>query len=123
MAKKKELPKLFTVSTEDQQIILKKEDIVKLTKSDNAEIKFYVNTLGFDVVFIEEEPKVKHYFNVVRAEKYIKKHDKDSLAAFQKIAEGVDKKDVKSCGDAFRKQKEWFIKKYGKEAYDEARYL
>ena len=151
---------LFEVK--DKEILILKENLSKLTSSDNEQIAFYVNTLGFEVIFIEHEPKKKNYFTIEKATEYIKENDKkslkefvafkaeaDKLAAAYKEMKAAQKKaeaenateeekknapaeaDVKAAQkaqivaqrEAFTKQKEFFKKKYGQEAYDIVRMM
>lgn len=151
---------LFEVK--DKEILILKENLSKLTSSDNEQIAFYVNTLGFEVKFIEPEPKKKNYFTIEKATEYIKENDKkslkefvafkaeaDKLAAAYKEMKAAQKKaeaenateeekknapaeaDVKAAQkaqivaqrEAFTKQKEFFKKKYGQEAYDIVRMM
>ena len=151
---------LFEVK--DKEILILKENLSKLTSSDNEQIAFYVNTLGFEVKFVEPEPKKKNYFTIEKATEYIKANDKKSLKEFVAFKEKADKlaaeyKELKAAQkkaeaenateedkanapkedavkaaqkaqivaqrEAFTKQKEYFKKKYGKEAYDTVRMM
>ena len=87
MAKKE--VSLFEVK--DKEILILKENLSKLTSSDNEQIAFYVNTLGFEVKFVEPEPKKKNYFTIDKAIVYIKAYDKKSLKEFNALKEEADK--------------------------------
>ena len=80
---------LFEVK--DKEILILKENLSKLTSSDNEQIAFYVNTLGFEVKFVEPEPKKKNYFTIEKATEYIKEHDKKSLKEFAALKAEADK--------------------------------
>ena len=79
---------LFEVK--DKEILILKENLSKLTSSDNEQIAFYVNTLGFEVKFVEPEPKKKNYFTIEKATEYIKANDKKSLKEFVAFKEKAD---------------------------------
>ena len=132
----------------DGTIVMEEKDIPNLTESENIKISFYVKTLGYDIVFIEPEPKKKYYFTVEKAEKYLKKKDKAGLATFNELRKDADivtaeykalKKAEKEGGknkpnsdeikmaqkamisaqrDAYIAQKKWFKETYGIEEYD-----
>lgn len=142
MAKKKKVIQHYKV--EDGKILMEKKDIPNLTKEENDEIAFYVKTLGFELLFIEPEPKKKNYFTVEKAEKYLKKKDKEGLKKFKDFKKDADKlttkyKDVKKNSEdeaeiknaqkamitaqreAFIAQKNWFKDTYGIEEYDKVR--
>ena len=149
MARKKKEVEHFTIT--DGKIVMEEKDINNLTEAENTKIAFYVKTLGFDLVFVEPEPKKKNYFTAEKAEAYLKKKSKEELIAFKnfkidadkatkeykdlKAAEkkgGKDKPDeatvnearkamVKAQREAFQAQKKWFKDTYGIEEYDKVR--
>lgn len=157
MAKKQRKP-LFDI--EGKEIHILKENISKLESSDQEQIAFYVNTLGFEVKFVDPEPKKKNYFTIEKAVEYIKSNDKKSLKEFEDLkaeanklaaeykklnaalkkaeAKGATEEDkknapteeevkeaqtaqIKAQRKAFADQKDFFIKKYGKEVYTAVR--
>lgn len=71
---------------------MEEKDIDNLSDAENTKIAFYVKTLGFEVVFVEPEPKKKNYFTVEKAEKYLKKKDKEGLKKFKSFKKDADKK-------------------------------
>lgn len=149
MARKKKEIEHFRIV--DGKIIMKETDIANLSDSENTKIAFYVKTLGYDLVFEEEEEKKKEYFNVEKAERYLKKKDKEGLETFKSFTEEADKataeyKEVKAAEKkggkdkpdeatvkeaqkamitaqriAFQKQKDWFKETYGQDEYDKVR--
>lgn len=148
MARKKKEIKHYQII--DDKIVMEEKDIVNLSETEHKEIAFYSKTLGYELVYIEPEPKKKNYFTVEKAEKYLKK-DKEGLKkfkAFKKDADriteeykelkkaerdgGKDKPDktkvnearkamVTAQRSAFLAQKEWFKDTYGIEEYDRVR--
>ena len=142
MARKKKVVEHFKIA--DGKIIMEEKDIANLTEAENTKISFYVKTLGFEVVFVEPEPKKSNYFTVAKAEKYLKKKDKEGLKIFKEFKNEADKlteeyKEIKKSGadenkvkeaqkkmitaqrDAFISQKEWFKDTYGMDEYDKVR--
>lgn len=142
MARKKRTVSHYKV--EDGKILMEKKDIPNLTKEENDEIAFYVKTLGFDLLFIEPEPKKKNYFTVAKAEKYLKKKDKEGLKKFKSLkhdaeSRTIEYKNIRRDGsdeakienakkamitaqrEAFIAQKKWFKETYGIEEYDKVR--
>ena len=89
MAKKKVEQKVYELK--DNKIIMLEADIPKLTQEDKDKISFYHNVLGHEMCFIQPEEKVKEYFRLAAAKKYLKKRDKAGLAEFEKIAAKADK--------------------------------
>ena len=83
MAKKE--VSLFEVK--DKEILILKENLSKLTSSDNEQIAFYVNTLGFEVKFVEPEPKKKNYFTIDKAIVYMDRssESRDALMALNEL--------------------------------------
>lgn len=148
MARKKKEIEHFRII--DNKVVMEEKDISNLTESENTKIAFYVKTLGYDLVFVEPEPKKKNYFTADKAEKYLKK-DKAGLKTFKDFKKDADKvteeykelKKAEKAGgedkpdgskvieaqkamitaqrDAFLKQKEWFKNTYGIEEYDKVR--
>lgn len=142
MARKKKEVEHFKI--DDGKIIMEEKDIANLTEAENIKISFFVKTLGFEVVFIEPEPKKSNYFTVAKAEKYLRKKDKEGLKKFNAIKEEANKltedyKEIKKSGadddkvkearknmitaqrKAFISQKEWFKDTYGIDEYDKVR--
>lgn len=142
MARKKKEVEHFQVV--DGKIIMEEKDIENLTEKENTKISFYVKTLGYEVVFLEPEPKKKNYFTIEKAEKYLKKNDKSKLKTFNDIKNEAnriteeyknikktskDQKEIKDARkkmitaqrEAFIEQKEWFKDTYGIEEYDKVR--
>lgn len=142
MARKKKEVEHFKVV--DGKIIMEEKDIANLTEAENTKISFYVKTLGFEVVFVEPEPKKNNYFTVAKAEKYLAKKDKAGLKKFKSFKNDADKlteeyKEIKRNGgdekkvkeaqrkmiiaqrEAFISQKEWFKDTYGIDEYDKVR--
>ena len=141
MARKKKEIKHYQLI--DEKVVMEEKDIANLTESEHVEIAFYVKTLGYELVYIEPEPKKKNYFTVEKAEKYLKK-DKEGLKKFRAFKKNADKlteeyKDIKKTSEdqakikeaqkamitaqreAFIAQKEWFKDTYGLEEYDKVR--
>ncbi len=134
----------------DKTIVMYEEDIPKLTEAENTKIAFFVQTLGYEMVFVEPEPKKKNYFTVEKAERFLRK-DKEGLEAFREFKKKADKvtakykalkKAEKEGGedapseaevkeaqramisaqkDAFIDQKKWFKETYGEDAYEKVR--
>lgn len=134
----------------DKTIVMYEEDIPNLTEAENTKIAFFVQTLGYEMVFVEPEPKKKCYFTVEKAEKYLRKNKEDieTFRGFKKQAdkatakykalkkaekeggEGApDKEEVKQARnamvsaqrDAFIAQKQWFKDTFGVDEYDKVR--
>lgn len=99
MAKKKPEQKLYELK--DKKILMYEADIPKLSAEDKEMISFYHNVLGHEMVFIQPEEKVKEYFRLENAKKYLKRKDKDALAEFNKLAAKADK-----AAAAYKKLKE-----------------
>ena len=141
MAKKKEV-KLYEIK--DNMIIMKKSDIANLSPEDNTEIGFYAKTLGYEIVWNEEEAQTRNDFTVDKAKKYIKKNgSKEELKKFEELskkaeklaaeykelkaagstdeAKAKQKEMLKESGNAFRSQKKWFKDTYGEDVYDQVR--
>jgi hypothetical protein len=141
MARKKKEVKHYQII--DEKVVMEEKDIANLTESEHVEIAFYVKTLGYELVYIEPEPKKKNYFTVEKAEKYLKK-DKEGLNKFKAFKKNADKltaeyKDIKKTSEddakikeaqkkmitaqreAFIEQKNWFKDTYGIEEYDKVR--
>ena len=101
MAKKKEV-KLYEIK--DNMIIMKKSDIANLSPEDNTEIGFYAKTLGYEIVWLEEEVKTRNDFTVEKAKKYIKKNgSKEELKKFEELSKKAEKlaaeyKELKAAG-------------------------
>ncbi len=149
MPRKKKEIEHFKIA--DGKIIMEEQDIANLSDSENTKISFYVKTLGYEVVFIEPEEKKKNYFNAEKAERYLKKKDKEGLKKFKSFTEEADKvtaeyKEIKAAEKkggkdkpdeaavkeaqkamitaqrkAFQDQKDWFKETYGPEEYDKVR--
>ena len=149
MARKKKEVEHF--KTEGNQVLMKEEDITNLTEFEKEKISFFVQTLGYEMVFIEEEPKKNNYFTVDKAEAFLRKNDKEGLEAFRdfkKKADKVtakykalvqaekdggdgapDKEEIKEARNAmvtaqrnaFLAQKEWFKETYGIDTYHKVR--
>ena len=149
MARKKKEVEHFQII--DGKIVMKEEDINNLTEAENTKIAFYAQTLGYEVAFLEPEPKKKNYFTVEKAEKYLKKKDKAGLKEFRDFKKEADKitaeykklkkaekeggdkapseEEVKEARramisaqkDAFIEQKKWFKDRYGIDEYDAVR--
>lgn len=142
MARKKKAVEHFKIA--DGKIIMEEKDIANLTEAENIKISFYVKTLGFEMVFVEPEPKKSNYFTIAKAEKYLRKKDKEGLKKFNELKIEANKltekyKEVKKSGadedkvkearknmitaqrEAFISQKEWFKDTYGIDEYDKVR--
>ena len=149
MAKKKKTVDHFKIDS--GRIIMEEKDIANLTEAENTKISFYVKTLGYEVVFLEPEPKKSNYFTVEKAERYLRRKDKEGLKVFKSFKEDADKitleyKELKKAEkqggksapdkekvdeariamitaqrDAFLAQKQWFKDTYGIEEYDKVR--
>lgn len=142
MAQKKKEIEHFRI--EEGKVLLEEKDIENLTEKENKKISFYVKTLGYEVIFLEPEPKKNNYFTIAKAEKYLKKNDKKNLKAFndikneankvteeykdirktskdQKVIKEARKKMITAQREAFIEQKEWFKDTYGIEEYDKVR--
>ena len=149
MARKKKEVEHFRIA--DGKIIMEENDIANLSDSENTKISFYVKTLGYDLVFVEPEEKKKNYFTAEKAERYLKKKDKEGLKTFTdfkkdadkvtaeykelKAAEkkgGKDKPDEEAVNQArkamvtaqrkaYLDQKKWFKETYGIDQYDKVR--
>ena len=149
MARKKKEVEHF--KTEGNQVLMKEADITNLTEFEKEKISFFVQTLGYEMVFIEEEPKKKNYFTVEKAEAYLRRNDKECLETFRDFKKKADKvtakykalvqaekdggegapdKDeiqearnamVSAQRDAFIAQKQWFKDTYGIDVYDKVR--
>lgn len=89
MAKQKKEVQHFRVI--DEKIVLEEKDIPNLTEEENTKIAFFVKTLGYEVVFVEPEPKKSNYFTVAKAEKYLnQKRDKEGLKKFRDFKKKAD---------------------------------
>lgn len=151
MARKKKEKKVEHFQIVDGKILMEEKDIANLSDTENAKIAFYVKTLGYEVYFVEPEPKKKRSFTVAKAEKYLAENDKAGLKKFREFKKDADKvtteykalkqaekkggKDkpdeaavkaaqkamVTAQREAFLAQKEWFKDKYGIEEYDVVR--
>ena len=142
MARRKKEVEHFKIA--DGKIIMEEKDIANLTEEENLKIAFYAKTLGYEVVFIEPEPKKSNYFTIAKAEKYLKKKDKEGLKRFNDLKKDANKlteeyKEIKKSGadedkvkearknmitaqrEAFIAQKEWFKDTYGIDEYDKVR--
>lgn len=148
MAKKKKEIKHYRI--DNGKILMEEKDIANLTEEENIQIAFYVKTLGYELLFLEPEPRQKNYFTVEKAEKYLKK-DKEGLKKFNSFKKEADKVTaeykalkmeekeggknkpnketikearramVSAQRDAFIAQKKWFKETYGIEEYDKVR--
>ena len=141
MARKKKEIKHYQLV--DKKVVMEEKDIANLTENEHIEIAFYVKTLGYELVYIEPEPKKKNYFTVEKAEKYLKK-DKEALKKFRSFKKSADqltveykeakkenkdedqikeaqKKMITAQREAFIAQKEWFKDTYGIDEYDKVR--
>lgn len=142
MAKKKKEVKHYQVV--DEKVLMEEKDIVNLTETEHTEIAFYVKTLGYELLYIEPEPKKSNYFTIDKAEKYIIDNDKARLKKFRSFKKDANKateeyktikknsqdeaeikearkKMITSQRIAFNEQKEWFKDTYGIEEYDRVR--
>lgn len=149
MARKKKEVEHFQIV--DGKILMEEKDIPNLSESENTKISFYVKTLGYELLFIEPEPKKKNYFTADKAERYLKKKDKAGLKTFKDFKKEADKltaeykelKKAEKAGgkdkpeeakvkeaqkamisaqkDAFIAQKKWFKESYGIDEYDKVR--
>lgn len=152
MARKKKEVEHYTIK--DGKVLIEEKDIDILSEKENKKISFYVKTLGYEVVLLDEIPKTRKTFTLKKAEAYIKENDKKSLKEFKSLKVEADKtadeyrklkelsKDennpdkptekelikarvnmINEERKAFIEMKGWFIAKYGKDGYDDARKL
>ena len=66
MARKKKEKKVEHFQIVDGKILMEEKDIANLSDTENAKIAFYVKTLGYEVYFVEPEPKKKRSFTVAK---------------------------------------------------------